>query len=131
MSQPVHIRPTPFDTDELTSGPITLPAGQETTLISLTIRNGWHAYLTSLAYYLASSTTLVEFRCYLGGVLMTGPASFVRRKTQLGQIGNPLRLPNPRELQPGMKFEIRAYNGDASSITGECDGDIEYHEKPL
>jgi hypothetical protein len=129
MSQPVHVRPAPISTEPIASGPVACAAGAETTLKSITLRDGYVPYITSLAYYVNGASTLIKFRIYLGGRLLVN--DFHDRTTILGEIGNPRELSRPIELTPTTTLEIRAYNGDATSFDCECDGEVSYHEKPL
>lgn len=127
MSAPVHIRSVPVKTQSIASGPVACPAGAETVVKSLTLRDGGYPYLAALALYVDGATTLVKWRFYLGGVLL--PCDYHERATILGEIGNPQRI-SPIELSPTTVLEIRAYNGDGVAFNCECDGEVEYHARP-
>lgn len=129
MAQNVHndARREARPSDSLASGPINCPAGQETSLISVPVANGFYSELVSLAYAVngAPPANAIEFRSYLGGVRMNFP--YATRRTQLGSIGSPTPIVPARELPGGPAFEIRVFNSDVAAWQCECDGEIAYY----
>jgi hypothetical protein len=124
------IRPAPImEPESLASGPVTCPAAQETELVNRRSINGYWCYLTHLAFYVAGSTTLVEFRTYIGNALAQFP--YQRRNTSLASIGSPQELPFPCFVPPEVPVSIRAFNGDSGPLSCESDGYLNYYDRRI
>lgn len=127
--QEVHSTPRPQDRRSLDSGQIACAAGVETVLKSVALRGNAYNYLNSLALDAeAGATGYIEFRCYLGGALIT--RWWAKRKSTLGQIGTPVSI--GEELGSGADFEIRAYNSHPTDpYNAFSDGEVTVYDAPL
>lgn len=115
----------------LRSGPISCPAGQETTLKeTISLPAGCFCYIVSRAYYVDGAPTTVRFHSYAGGTLISDDPE-QGRNTALGEIGHP----EPEEpaifVSGGKQVKITFYNGDGVSYNVECDGVIEVYRERL
>lgn len=119
----------PASTKSLRSGPITCPAGQETTLVSTVTRFGLFPYIVSRAFFVNGVPTDVHFRTYRGGAPIGDETEF-ERNTQLGTIGNP-QPEEPKGCMGGQEVKITFINNDSDPYTVESDGRIEEYRERL
>jgi len=124
-----HSTPRPQDSQPLDSGQIACAAGFETVLKTVTLRGGLYNYLRALALDAeAGATGFLEFRCYLGGNLIS--RRWAKRKSTLGQIGSPAPIGEFLGCDSA-DFEVRVYNSGAASYNAFCDGEVPAYNAPL